>query len=43
MDKKELRVSTKLSLDARTPKTLIGQLTTQVNLIQYFCYFFTFI
>ena len=33
----------KLSLDARTPKTLISHLITQVNLIQYFCSFFNFI
>ena len=36
-------VNAKLSLEARTPKTLIKHLSTQVNLIQYFHSFFTFI
>ena len=34
MAKKKLRISAKLSLDARTPKTLMNHLSTQVNLIQ---------
>ena len=33
----------KIYLDARTPKTLINHLGAQVNLIQYFPSFFTFI
>ena len=32
MAKKQLRVSAKLSLDAKTPETLFSHLNTQVNL-----------
>ena len=43
MAKKYETVSAKLALDARTPKTLISHLSTQINLIQYFRSSFAFI
>ena len=36
MAKKELRISVKLSLNAKTPKTLFSHLSVQLNLIQHF-------
>lgn len=41
-NRKILKARAKLSVDARTLKTLNSYLMTQTNLVQYFCYFFIF-
>ena len=42
MAKKWLRVKLKFSADSRTMKTLAFQLSSRINFIQHFYYFFKF-
>ena len=41
--KKQLRVGATTSASARLLKTSISHLSTQINLVQYFCSFLTYI